>query len=65
MEASVYLSTVSSPHEHQALETHPGFLLTERIHVPWLSGFVAGQVLNLAFLTEGTRVIMKPVVEQH
>lgn len=65
MEASAYLSTDSSPHVHQAFETHPGFLLTERIHVPWLSGFVADWVLNLAFLTEGIRVIMKPVVEQH
>lgn len=73
VEASVYLSTVSDPSKnnscwsspHQAFETHPGFLLTERMQVPWLSGFLAGQVLNLAFLTEGTRVIMKPVVEQH
>lgn len=49
VEASVYLSTVSdpsknnscwsSPHEHQAFETHPGFLLTERMQVPWLSSW--------------------------
>lgn len=68
MEAPVYPSTV--PDQRRVTPGGPvlapslGFLLIEKLQVLGLPQFVAGQVLNLAFLRGGIWVVLMPFVGQ-